>query len=371
MILSQSTSLATIPSVRDQRLHRRNNELLPAIRRRNPDCASRGHNQTQLVPSQSLIQNHATQPRTAIPRLRVKQIVLASRGHDQGLSQPQSRKKQFVEDRVLKLCKRFLAGATLLAIMFFLSPEGGASGANSKRPGDVVLLDCGATWCGPCRSMAPIVNEVAGLGWTIRHVDVDQEKELVRRFSITGIPCYIVLVEGQEVGRITGATTRVELETLLTRSSQTPSSIASLPALVSPASLPNSRAIPGIPFPATTTTETLAIESVDQSTRRTVEPMLPNAIAPSSRTIPMPVAHQAAPVSKSISDKVDRERVNAALAIQIKQRRIPNQSQSYKQNRNLNRNFFVQQHVCELKTDRECHGELVRLLIVDRVRHWC
>ena len=111
MILSQSTSLATIPPVRDQRLHRRNNELLPAIRRRNPDCASRGHNQTQLVPSQSLIQNHATQPRTAIPRLRVKQIVLASRGHDQGLSQPQSRKKQFVEDRVLMLCKRFLAGA--------------------------------------------------------------------------------------------------------------------------------------------------------------------------------------------------------------------------------------------------------------------
>jgi len=210
------------------------------------------------------------------------------------------------------LCKRFLAGATLLAIMFCVSPEVGASGANSKRPGDVVLLDCGATWCGPCRSMAPIVNEVAGLGWTIRHVDVDQEKELVRRFSITGIPCYIVLVEGQEVGRITGATTRVELETLLTRSSQTPSSIASLPAVVSPASLPNSRAIPGIPFPATTTTETLAIESVDQSTRRTVEPMLPNAIAPSSRTIPMPVAHQAAPVSKSISDKVDRERVNAA-----------------------------------------------------------
>ena len=80
--------------------------------------------------------------------------------------------------------------------------------------GDVVLLNFSATWCGPCRQMAPLVGEITAAGWVVRHVDVDNEGDLVRRFGVTGVPCYVLLVKGQEVGRINGATTRGELEML-------------------------------------------------------------------------------------------------------------------------------------------------------------
>ena len=110
--------------------------------------------------------------------------------------------------------------------------------------GDVVLLDFSAAWCGPCRQMAPLIGEITAAGWLVRHVDVDREGDLVRRFGVTGVPCYVLLVKGNEVGRINGATTRDELENLLAKSRQplglTPAS-ASAPASSPPAA--------GIPLP--------------------------------------------------------------------------------------------------------------------------
>ena len=55
--------------------------------------------------------------------------------------------------------------------------------------GDVVLLNFSASWCGPCRQMAPLVGEITAAGWVVRHVDVDREGDLVRRFAVTGVPC--------------------------------------------------------------------------------------------------------------------------------------------------------------------------------------
>ena len=111
-----------------------------------------------------------------------------------------------------------------------------ANPAAAAQSGEVLLLDFAASWCGPCKQMAPIVAEVASAGWVVRHVDVDRETDLVRRFGVTGVPCYVLLVKGHEVGRINGATTRCELEQLLSKSRE-PLGLAALPATPAAASM--------------------------------------------------------------------------------------------------------------------------------------
>lgn len=119
--------------------------------------------------------------------------------------------------------------------------------------GDVVLVNFSASWCGPCRQMAPLVGEITAAGWVVRHVDVDREGDLVRRFAVTGVPCYVLLVKGQEVGRINGATTRGELEQLLAKSRQP----LGLAALAAP---PAAASMAGIPLPVTQAGAALATE---------------------------------------------------------------------------------------------------------------
>ena len=119
--------------------------------------------------------------------------------------------------------------------------------------GDVVLLNFSASWCGPCRQMAPLVGEITAAGWIVRHIDVDREGDLVRRFAVTGVPCYVLLVKGQEVGRINGATTRGELEQLLAKSRE-PLGLAALPASPAAASMG------GVPLPVTPAAAALATE---------------------------------------------------------------------------------------------------------------
>jgi hypothetical protein len=68
--------------------------------------------------------------------------------------------------------------------------------------------------------LAGLRDAIAAAGWVVRHVDVDREGDLVKRFGVTGVPCYVLLVKGHEVGRINGATTRGELENLLVKSRQ-------------------------------------------------------------------------------------------------------------------------------------------------------
>jgi thiol-disulfide isomerase/thioredoxin len=126
--------------------------------------------------------------------------------------------------------------------------------ATAAASGDVVLLDFSASWCGPCRQMAPLVEQIAAAGWVVRHVDVDRETDLVRRFGVTGVPCYVLLVKGHEVGRINGATTQAEFERLLAKSG---------PPLggrgITPPEVP-AVAAAGIPLPASPTAAPLVTE---------------------------------------------------------------------------------------------------------------
>lgn len=81
--------------------------------------------------------------------------------------------------------------------------------------GQTELLDFTATWCGPCRQMAPMVDALAAQGNPIRKVDYDQHRDLVARYNVTAIPCFVMLVDGQEVDRAVGGVSQARLQQML------------------------------------------------------------------------------------------------------------------------------------------------------------
>ena len=75
-----------------------------------------------------------------------------------------------------------------------------------------VLVDFWATWCGPCRRQAPIVEELAGEGYAVGKVDVDAQPALAQQYRIMSIPTLLVFKGGQEVKRFVGLTSKEVLK---------------------------------------------------------------------------------------------------------------------------------------------------------------
>lgn len=88
---------------------------------------------------------------------------------------------------------------------------------NSPVP---VLVEFHAEWCGPCRSVGPVVEELArevaasGKAKVVR-VDVDANRALAAKHGVRGIPAFIVFKNGREVARQTGAIPKSEMRRLL------------------------------------------------------------------------------------------------------------------------------------------------------------
>lgn len=81
----------------------------------------------------------------------------------------------------------------------------------------VVLLDFFASWCGPCRMVSPIIDEIAEENEEIivGKVDVDKESELASRFQVYSIPTLVVLKNGQVLTQATGARSKDQILKML------------------------------------------------------------------------------------------------------------------------------------------------------------
>ena len=80
-----------------------------------------------------------------------------------------------------------------------------------------VLIDFYADWCGPCRMLGPIVEEIAAERPDVKvcKVNVDEEGELAARFGVMSIPAVFVLKNGEVVAQSLGAKPKAQLLALL------------------------------------------------------------------------------------------------------------------------------------------------------------
>ena len=81
-----------------------------------------------------------------------------------------------------------------------------------------VLVDFWATWCGPCRMIAPIINELGeelGDIAKVCKIDIDEQPELAQQFKVLSIPTLIVFKNGEVVEKEVGGRTKNDLKKLV------------------------------------------------------------------------------------------------------------------------------------------------------------
>jgi thioredoxin 1 len=82
---------------------------------------------------------------------------------------------------------------------------------NSEKP---VLIDFSATWCGPCKTLAPILKQVKdslGERITIIKIDVDKNQQLSSKYQVRGVPTMILYQNGKQLWRQSGVISKEEI----------------------------------------------------------------------------------------------------------------------------------------------------------------
>lgn len=86
---------------------------------------------------------------------------------------------------------------------------------NEARKAPAAVVDFSATWCGPCRMLAPVVEELSeklGDKVSFFNVDVDEAGELAMEYRISSVPCLVLMKNGEEVDRSIGFRPEAQLE---------------------------------------------------------------------------------------------------------------------------------------------------------------
>ena len=87
---------------------------------------------------------------------------------------------------------------------------------NEKIKGEKVLVDCYADWCGPCKMLSPILEELSNeVDYKFYKVDVDEEQDIAVKFGVMSIPTLLIFEDGELKEKLVGFKSKEELEKVL------------------------------------------------------------------------------------------------------------------------------------------------------------
>lgn len=81
---------------------------------------------------------------------------------------------------------------------------------NSTLP---VLIDFYADWCGPCRMLGPVIDEIAeeATNFKVGKVNIDEQPELATKYQVMSVPTLVVIKNGEVANRVTGVTPKQKI----------------------------------------------------------------------------------------------------------------------------------------------------------------
>lgn len=112
---------------------------------------------------------------------------------------------------IARLKERPICGQCKTPLSFPSTPFGASSATLDKEISDwpeYVLVEFWAKWCGYCRIMEPVINDIAS--WRagrlkVLKVDIDEQQDLARRFTIRATPTFVMYRNGRQIARLDGA----------------------------------------------------------------------------------------------------------------------------------------------------------------------
>jgi len=80
-----------------------------------------------------------------------------------------------------------------------------------------VLVDCFATWCGPCKMLSPVLDEISNEVDTYKFykLDIDDSEEVAEEYGIMSIPTLLIFIDGKLTEKIVGLKSKQELKEIL------------------------------------------------------------------------------------------------------------------------------------------------------------